>query len=200
MVNPERLTNAVAAFDILARADATAFVRGRSDAYPKPGEKAHTLMQIEQEGRYDAKKGLTPYCPYSGAERAAYIRGWKSGGGSNFAFNDSASRSDASGEDAVLRRLRLDLKDVEMNLANPGKNPDPDVIKTWERRRDRLKAKITETQRNDAAAPMSVREAKKLGKEYVERGNSRQRLMEVLRAEGADGAAMRAGLEAYDAG
>jgi hypothetical protein len=48
------------------------------------------------------------------------------------------------------------------------------------------------------AEMLSVKEAKKLGKEYAERGNSRQRLQEVLRAEGADGAAMRAGLESFD--
>ena len=59
-------------------------------------------------------------------------------------------RGDASPD---IRKLKLDLKNVEMDLANPGKNPDPDVIKLWERRKARLNKQIEEAEgvRGDAS-------------------------------------------------
>ena len=48
------------------------------------------------------------------------------------------------------------------------------------------------------ADAMTVKEARKLGKEYGERGNSRQRLQDVLKSEGATGETVRAALEAFD--
>jgi hypothetical protein len=137
MINPERLHNAFAALDILARADSASFAKGRADAPSGVDQETEFTFKLHKRG--EPSKSVTVK-----------------------AYNTSV---------AIDRARR----------ANPG----------W--------AVMNDTARGDAA-PMSVREAKKLGKEYVERGNSRQRLMEVLRAEGADGAAMRAGLEAYDAG
>jgi hypothetical protein len=55
VVNPERQHNALAALDILARADATAFAHGRSDAVRDDSSDSVTV------GR------LTPHAPADGS-------------------------------------------------------------------------------------------------------------------------------------
>ena len=84
MVNPERLHNAIAALDILARADSSAFEHGMNvsgeiaqDAYPQPGTKEHTLAQIEREGAEDGRHRQPYKNPYRDADEArAYYRGY----------------------------------------------------------------------------------------------------------------------------
>ena len=108
--------------------------------------------------------------------------------------NEESKRADAgdSIKEAVEQKLGRAMKPSEVarfrRLREKGYTDVRDILTGI---RDLIDA------RGDAET-LSVKEAKRLGKEYAERGNSRQRLQEVLRAEGADGAAMRAALESFD--
>lgn len=73
-----------------------------------------------------------------------------------------------------------------------------DAVHRNDAERDLPGSSTTEGNYGIDAEPISVKDARKLGKEYGERGNSRQRLQEVLKAEGASADIMRAGLEAFD--
>ena len=73
-----------------------------------------------------------------------------------------------------------------------------DAVHRNDAERDLPGSSTTEGNYGIDAEPISMKDARKLGKEYGERGNSRQRLQEVLKAEGASADIMRAGLEAFD--
>lgn len=202
MVNFERQHNALAALDILARADSTAFKRADSD-YAKAKREAKKLgfnfEPVYANGKWQAREKMQ-YDPKR--ERAPLS------GGSIF-----GSRNDADERLPSHVAYSGCMIDTSYTKGSNGKKADYYVVSrqngatpsdlrgrfpTLEAAKAKIDA-IKDTARNDAVnSKLSVKDARSYGIEYEKRGNSRARLQEVLRAEGADGDAMRAGLDAFD--